>query len=121
MPVETVRGAHFVLTDEGDHLRIEWDPGTEITADDARESIAAVERMRRGAPLVVQMGQVTGIPRPARAIYAQMDVVSRMALVAQSPLSRTIANFFLGLNRTPVPMRMFTDEDVAVAWLREGV
>jgi hypothetical protein len=40
------------------------------------------------------------------------------ALLAGSAATRMVANFFLGLNRGPIPVRMFTSEADAVDWLR---
>jgi hypothetical protein len=46
-------------------------------------------------------------------------VFSATALIISSPLSRAIGNFFLGLNRTSMPTRLFTSEADALAWLSE--
>jgi len=43
--------------------------------------------------------------------------LSSVALVADSPLTRTIGNFFMRLNRPPFPLRIFDGEDEAMRWL----
>lgn len=43
--------------------------------------------------------------------------LSRVALVADSPLTRTIGNFFMRLNRPPFPVRIFDGEAEALRWL----
>jgi hypothetical protein len=43
--------------------------------------------------------------------------LSRVALVADSPLTRTIGNFFMRLNRPPFPVRIFDGEAEAMRWL----
>jgi hypothetical protein len=43
--------------------------------------------------------------------------LSRVALVADSPLTRTIGNFFMRLNRPPFPVRIFDAEAEALRWL----
>ena len=43
--------------------------------------------------------------------------LARVALVADSPLTRTIGNFFMRLNRPPFPVRIFDGEDEALRWL----
>lgn len=40
-----------------------------------------------------------------------------VALVAGSASTRMLANFFLGLKRGAIPVRMFTSETDALAWL----
>jgi hypothetical protein len=46
-------------------------------------------------------------------------VEASVALLVMSPLTRAIGNFFMGLNKTLVPTRLFTSEDDALIWLRE--
>lgn len=43
--------------------------------------------------------------------------LARVALVADNPLTRTIGNFFMRLNRPPFPLRIFDGEDDALGWL----
>jgi hypothetical protein len=46
-------------------------------------------------------------------------VYTALALIAGSPVTQMIANFFIGINRTTTPQQMFTDEGKAIAWLRQ--
>jgi len=41
-----------------------------------------------------------------------------VALVAGSASTRMLANFFLGLKRSATPVKMFSDEPEAIAWLQ---
>ena len=43
--------------------------------------------------------------------------LSCVALIADNPLTRTIGNFFMRLNRPPFPVRIFDAEDEALRWL----
>jgi hypothetical protein len=47
--------------------------------------------------------------------------LARVALVADSPLTRTIGNFFMRLNRPPFPVRIFDGEDEAFRWLQNDL
>jgi len=49
------------------------------------------------------------------------SMVTRLALLVGSPVSRMIGNVMMGLAKPPYPTRMFTDEDAAKAWLLEGL
>ncbi len=40
------------------------------------------------------------------------------ALLIDSPVSRVIANFFMGLNRPLSPTRVFTEQTQAIRWLQ---
>lgn len=64
------------------------------------------------------------ISRAAR-VYLSSDeaaeVIRAGALLVESSLTRTLANFFLRLNRPKTHIFMFTSEAAALAWLREQV
>jgi len=46
-------------------------------------------------------------------------IVEAMAVVTTSPVSRMIANLFFGLKPPPYPAKMFSNENDAVAWIRQ--
>jgi hypothetical protein len=46
------------------------------------------------------------------------SVTTGTALIVPSPLARAIGTFFMGLNKTGVPTKLFADEAAATAWLR---
>lgn len=60
--------------------------------------------------------------KEARDYYAlggsREGMESAVALIVKSPLSRAIGNFFLGLNKTPLPTKLFTSENHAITWLK---
>ena len=71
--------------------------------------------------MLVDMRLTTRITREARAYYAggRTASIQRVtALLVSSPLSATIANFFMGLNKPVSPTRMFHDPGKAIAWLK---
>lgn len=117
----STRTAQLWLADDG--IVREWDlPGLEQGLPDAEENMGAVARLSVGTrrPLLVDMSQVKAISREARVYYAGPEVakvISAVALLVGSPLSRAIGNFFIGFNRAAVPIRLFGSEADAVAWL----
>jgi hypothetical protein len=69
-------------------------------------------------PLLVDMREVAGITREAREYFASSSgSVAAIALLTGSAVTRMMANFFIGLRKSQVPMRMFRSEPDAVAWL----
>jgi hypothetical protein len=46
-------------------------------------------------------------------------VVARAALVIRSPMAKAIGNFFMGLDKTLIPTRLFTSEEEATQWARQ--
>jgi hypothetical protein len=72
----------------------------------------------RPRPLLVDMREMAGITREAREYFTSSSHgITAVALLTASAVTRMIANFFIGLRRSPVPMRMFKSEPDAVAWL----
>jgi hypothetical protein len=76
-------------------------------------------RVRR--PTLVDVTALRSISRDARRFFAgpePVEVVSASAMVVASPLAKAIGNFFIGLNKTSSPTRLFASEGDALEWLR---
>jgi len=119
----TTRTAQLWLDDSG-IVHVIQAAGSEQDAADARENCDASVTLSEGVrrPMLVDMSQVKSISREARAVYSQRqnaDTVTALALVIGSPLSRVIGNFFIGLNKAPMPTRLFTSTEDALVWLRQ--
>lgn len=72
-------------------------------------------------PVLVHMGNVRRVTREARALFASTEyteVAGQSALLVSSTVSRVVSNFFVGLNNPTYPVRVFSDEKNAVAWLK---
>jgi hypothetical protein len=99
---------------------IAWQPGFEIDVIRATEAVEAGQEVAgdRERGLLIDMRASGVMNRQARATFAGASAwVYAVALWVESPMSRVIANFFLGVSRSPRPTRMFTSEREAVAWL----
>jgi hypothetical protein len=91
------------------------------------DAIAATEAMAqltggRRSPLLVDSHDIGPQDRPARTEFARRgDLVSAVALIVGTPLSRLMANFFLSVSKPVAPTRLFDDEASALAWLQAFV
>lgn len=111
----------FKLTPEG----IVWltmHPDVEVTRDDARAIVDEAGRLvgARKLPLLVDMRRMRSLDRAAREHFKSDEATrhfTRIALLADSPLSRVLASFFVILGKHRLPVRVFTDPDAACAWL----
>ena len=97
--------------------------GAEVVYEDAVENVAATARLTGGrrAPVLVDLRKCRSQSAEARAYLAgphANEVTLALALVMENPLSRMLGNFFMGFNRPPVPVRLFTKVAAAEAWLR---
>lgn len=100
--------------------RTYWLPGAVCGIEEARAVDEEINALGRGRVLsLVDLREVSSIDRPAREFFMDRNPNYRaVALVAASASTRMLANFFIGLKRGPIPVKMFTSEIDAVAWLR---
>lgn len=102
-------------------------PGLIADLDDAIVNVDAVGKLAVGIPrplLLDMRAHATSATRECREYYAGAEaqqVNLAVAMLVRSNVSRILGNFFLGLNRTRFPFRMFSDVGEAVAWLRAAI
>ncbi|MCB2411981.1 STAS/SEC14 domain-containing protein [Demequina sp. TTPB684] len=103
-------------------VEIAWAPHVPSVLEDALAVIDAMSELTGGhaAPLLVHTEDAGPQSREARMEFIRrQEVVSAVALVVGNPLSRMMATFFINVSKPDVPIRLFEDEDAAVAWLRK--
>ena len=91
--------------------------------NDAKENVAVSKKLSGGKKvlLYIDIRKLKSQTRECQVYYsgpAGCEVYSAVAILIQSVLSKVIANFFMGLRRPPIPIRLFTDEAEAFAWLK---
>ena len=93
-----------------------------IDTDDTDEIFTAFDQLSVlvPTPLLADIRTLRGVSLGVRTHMSSERAgryLSRVALVADSPLTRTIGNFFMRLNRPPFPLRIFDAEEEALRWL----
>lgn len=73
-------------------------------------------------PILCDVSGVGYIERSARIYLSQQGLllVKALALVSDSRSTTAITQFYMSFNTGTVPVRMFTDKDAAVRFLRSG-
>ena len=106
--------------DESKVARTDWLPGSVCGLAEAEAVVDEIRDLGRGlVPLLVDMREMAKLERPAREHFVgDHGGASAIALLASSPVTRMMANSFIGMRRMPVPIQMFTDESEAVLWLQ---
>ena len=107
-----------------DIVQLVWAPRVTMGLEDAIAAIDAMTKLTGGqrAPLLVDVHDAGAQDRPARVEFVRRgDLVSAVALIVVTPLSRMMGNFFLNVSRPMTPTRLFDDEAPALAWLQEFV
>jgi hypothetical protein len=96
----------------------------DYSVEHAKEHIATYGKLGAGAalPVLVDIRGMTKLPpREVRQYYASARGTRHTAAAAvlvESDLSRVMANFFFRFHNPSHPIKLFTDEDEALAWLR---
>lgn len=91
--------------------------------DSALENVQAVKQLSNGkrVPVFVDMTKSMGATKEARAYFADAEVAKiqcACAMLVGTLLSQLIGNFFLGLNKTKFPIKLFSTEKEAKDWLK---
>jgi hypothetical protein len=98
-----------------------WVPASGMVLEDAISASEAVAQLTGGrrSPLLVDVRDSGPSDRPARLEFARRDdLVSAVALIVDTPLSRVLGNFFINVSRPLMPTRLFDNEASALAWLQ---
>jgi len=123
MEEKATTNARVSLRDDG--IVVVRPSGGPDTLATARENLAAIASFRRGDEQVALLIDFRGMKaqsREVRLFYSGEEtarVVSAVAMIISSPLSRVIANFFLGIGKPPYPVHMVSDEEAAIQWLTQ--
>lgn len=116
--------AYYTWMDEEGFARTVGKAGAHIELKQAMENTEAVFNLPgdHNFPIIIDARFVKSISKEARDHFSLKNRASRtmaFAIIVDSPLSRIIANFFIGLNKPAVPVRLFTDEETALKWCRQ--
>lgn len=90
---------------------------------DAHEQIEAIKSINDGLkrPFLADARKLKKVEKEAREFYASAatgDVCEAVAIMAETRVSKVLINFFMKINKPAYPMRMFTDEEEAIEWLK---
>ncbi len=117
-----LRAGRIWLTEEGIVMYV-WDQKVKVTEEDMRSFKAAQIELcgHRRMPFFMDMRGVTSASKGARKYSKNElgDVLSAMALRVGNTLSRVIGSIFLGIDKPPYPVKLFTSQDKALKWLKE--
>jgi hypothetical protein len=115
-------GPFTVWHDEAaDIVQVDWAAGSTVDLPAAEASTRAVRALERtGVRMLVDTRGIKVFERAARGHFlAEQGGSIAMALLVGSAVNKMIANFFIGMHKQSIPVRMFTDRDSAITWLHE--
>ncbi|MES2394622.1 MAG: STAS/SEC14 domain-containing protein [Bacteroidota bacterium] len=99
-------------------------PNVIVDLQDAIENSFSVKEISGDTiyPILVNLKEIKSISKEARDHFSMKNRtpgVTAIAMLVRSPVSRIIGNFFIGMYRSAVPTKLFTDESEAVSWLKQ--
>lgn len=109
-------------------LFIRHNRGVRVTLELARKRAAITMELlgeRVPVPTLVDLEGVKGFSPEVRRYFSRdeeiIGLVSRLAALVNSPVARVLGNTMVNLFKTQYPVKLFTDREQALEWLREGV
>ena len=103
-----------------------YNDNIELTFDDAREDFNLYARLceTQKRPVMVDIRNIKSVDMKARKYYSGKEATKYLkaaALVISNPVSRVIGNFYMGINKTVFPFRLFTNREDAINWLKSFI
>ena len=101
-------------------------PDSFLTIEDSKKELQIFSELSSGKklPVLIDLNGLNSIPRECRTYYASdktAAILSAVALLVGTHKSRVIGNFFIGLNKSLMPVKLFTSEDKALKWLADFI
>lgn len=121
MKTETHIGSISLIDNE--IVLVEFKPNVIINLDQAKEMFQTRINLNSSAPKQLLLADFTNPPRPnieARNFGKSEEAVSRtkaMAILSNNFAGIILGKFFLGLNKTGFPTKLFSNKEKAIKWL----
>ena len=97
--------------------------GAEIKLDDAKANSVVVNQLAEGSySIIVDTTEITSITKEARDFFSiqnRKSKINGIAIIQNSILGNMVANFFIGINRPTVPVKLFKKEAEAIEWCKK--
>ena len=121
--VVKTRNAEIWIDEEG-ICHHTYTAGARLTFEDTLKECRIISEMsgHKKVPILVDINNVKHVPRESRMYYAGKEaemIFKATALLIGTKMSRVIGNFFIGLNKPSMPVKLFTSEKEALKWLKD--
>lgn len=113
-----------------DHiLYINVKPGAEIDLEAAKNHLGEwknflmLNHSMDNFAMIIDISGLKSITREARIYYTKEQelMAKSLAFLTASPLSKIIGNFFMSFGKSKAPMRIFSNNDDAIAWSKKNL
>ncbi len=116
--------ARFLIEDNV--LVVNYKEGLHITYEIAEQIVRDRLTFTKGKkmPVIINSHGVISIDKPAREFLASENGTVGLlatAIIVDSDYTRLLGNFFLIVNKTKIPVRIFSDIPRSVKWLQKYI
>ncbi len=116
--------ADLVIQDE--ILIVVYKTGIEINKKIAEEIVSSrlLFTHHKKMPAIIISQGVVSIDKPAREYLASPEATEGLAataIIVNSPFSRFLGNFFIEVNKTKMPVKIFSNLPQAKNWLHQFI
>ena len=120
--ISTKKGRAYI--DQNGIIIQSYYENTELTLEDAKADFKSYPSLCDGfkLPVLIEMENIKSVEREARAYYSSKEAtnyITAAALLITNPVNRIIGNFYMGMNKTIFPLRLFTEKEKAIGWLKK--
>ena len=122
---ESKTGKGKVILYENGIMHQMYDDAISLNIKDSRKEIGIYRTeycREEKRPILVDITNIKSVTKESRGIYSSDETAGLLkgaALLVGNPVSRIVGNFYLGLNKTAMPVRLFTDINEAWNWLEQ--
>jgi len=115
------------------HLKIQegiiigtYKPGLKINLEIAKEivHVRLTFTKHKSMPALINGQGVVSMDKAARDFFSSKNGIKGLkaaAIIVESPFSSFLGNFFLKVNKTRLPVKLFTNSSTALSWLKKFV
>lgn len=105
-------------------IRIQLKPDSHIDAEEIRQINEAKNKLadKKLHAVVFIPHRSSSITKEARELSIRKEIFDHAVcktIVAQTLAHRVIGNFFIAVQKPPVPMKLFSNEKEALKWMKE--
>ena len=114
---------HILVRQTPKILRVTFVEGAEETLEDAKANIENQHRLVKNERYycICDYRPIRSQTKDAQRYYASEEVAKTLlacAIIVESPLSKTITNFYMGLCKPETPTKIFGSEKEACEWVQ---
>lgn len=108
---------------EGGILFASYQPDLRIDLEIAKKTVEHRLAVSNGVsrPLLADVRNLKYVENDAREYLASKEAsqyVKALAVLTDTPIQNLFANFFMKVNKPPMPTHLFTNEGKAIRWLQ---